>query len=179
MLLADDGPDWLHAFICMSNTMSHMPLSDNGHIGTMMDGVCTVNACGQLHQLQVWKLLQHSNSVVFSEGLYREPKALQFSFQELSLWNAASADEPTQDPPMIEVVLSSVGSKTSSPTQVALPFLAAKPWQDITTVLNLHLQGLLNSCSRHLLQSQPLPLSMSCLEGSHHLWPWVLCPPLE
>ena len=123
MLLAGDSPDWPYAFIHMSNTILHMPLSNNGHISTMTDSMCNVNACGQLHQLQVWKLLQHGNSVVFPEGLNGEPKALQFSFQELPPWNAASMDRPTQDLPMIEVVLSSMGSKTASPTQVSPP-----PW---------------------------------------------------
>ena len=94
MLLVDNGPDWLYAFIHMSNTMLHMPLSDNGHISTMTDGVHSGKACGQLHQQQVWKLLQHGNLVVFPEGLNRESEALQFSFQELPLWNAASMDGP-------------------------------------------------------------------------------------
>ena len=65
----------------MSDTVLHMPLSDNRHISAMMEGIHSVNTCGQLHQLQVWKLLQHSDSVVFPEGLNGEPEALQFSFQ--------------------------------------------------------------------------------------------------
>ena len=121
MLLVDDSPDWLYAFIYMHNTMLHVPLSNNGHTGTMMDGMCMINACSQLHQLQVWKLLQHSNSIVFLEGLNGEPKALQFSFQELPLWNTTSADGPAQDLSKREVVLSSVRSKTTSPTQVPPP----------------------------------------------------------
>ena len=40
------------------------------------------------------KLLQHSDSVVFPEGLNSKPKTLQFSFQELPLWNATTADGP-------------------------------------------------------------------------------------
>ena len=99
MLLADDGPDWPYAFIYMSNTMLHAPLSDNGHISTVRDGIHSINTCGQLHQLQVWKLMQHGDSIAFPEGLNQEPKALQFSFQELPLQNAASADGPAQDHP--------------------------------------------------------------------------------
>ena len=76
MILVDDGPDWPYAFICMSNTMLHMPLSDNGHIGAMTNSMHTVNACGWLHQLQVWKLLQHSNSIV-SRGAKWESNVLQ------------------------------------------------------------------------------------------------------
>ena len=104
MLLADNGPDWPYTFICTSKTVLHMPLSNNGHIGAMMDGIHSINACSWLHQLQVWKLLQHGGSIVFPEGLNGEPEALQFSFQELPLWNATSTDGPTQDLPMLEVV---------------------------------------------------------------------------
>ena len=97
MLLADNGSHWPYVFVHISNTMLHVPLSNNRHIGAMTDGVHTVNACSQLHQLQVWKLLQHDNSIVFPVGLNREPEALQFSFQELPLWNVASVDGPTHD----------------------------------------------------------------------------------
>ena len=143
MLLADNSPDWLYAFVHMSDTILHVPLSNNGHIGTMADGICSVSACGWFHQIQVWKLLQHSDSIVFPEGLNGEAKALQFYFWELPLWNATSADGATQDLPMIEVVLSGTESKTASPTQVPPLLLAIKPLHDIAMVLNLHLPGAL------------------------------------
>ena len=85
MLLANNSPDWLYAFVHMSDTVLHAPLSDNRHVSAMTDGIHTVNTCGQLHQLEVWKLLQHGNSVVFLERLNEEPKAHQFPFQELPL----------------------------------------------------------------------------------------------
>ena len=122
MLLADDGPDWPYAFVCMSNTMLEVSLSNNGHINAMIGSICSINVCCWLHQLQVWKLLQHSDSVVFPEGLNREPEAIQFSFWELPLWNAASTDGPTWDLPMIEVVLTSAESDTASLTQVPPSF---------------------------------------------------------
>ena len=121
MLLMDDGPDWPYTFIHMNDSVLHMPLSDKGHIGTMTNGICSTNACGWLHQLQVWKLLQHGDSVVFLEGLNGESKALQFTFQELPLWNAATADGPTWDLPMIEVVLGSTEPKTANTTLVPPP----------------------------------------------------------
>ena len=65
MLLVDDGPDWPYAFVCMNNTMLHAPLSDKVHISVMRDDICSTNACRWLHQLQVQKLLQHGDSVVF------------------------------------------------------------------------------------------------------------------
>ena len=57
MLLADNGPDWPYTFVHMSDTVLHVPLSGNRHIGAMTDSVHSVNTCGWLHQLQVWKLL--------------------------------------------------------------------------------------------------------------------------
>ena len=138
VLLADNGPGWPYTFVHMIDTMLHMPLSNKGHIGTMMDGVHSTNACHQLHQLQVWKLLQYSDSLVFPEGLNREPKALQTSFQELPLWNAATTDGPPWDLPMIEVIL---GGMPILHRYHPLPSIKP-PWY-ITMVLNLHLQGAL------------------------------------
>ena len=73
------------------------------------------------------ELLQHGNSVVFPEGLNGEPKAHQFSFQELLLWSAISMAGTTQDPPMVEVILSGTESENTGLTQVQLPFLAVEP----------------------------------------------------
>ena len=58
---------------------------------------------------------------MFPEGLNGEPEALQLSFQEVPLWNATSTDGPGQDPPLLEVVLSSIESETTSLTQVPPP----------------------------------------------------------
>ena len=121
MLLVDNGPDCPYTFIHMNDTILHMPLYNKGHISTMTDGIHSTYACGRLHQLQVWKLLQHGDSVVFPEGLNGEPKALQFSFQELPLWNAATVDGPIQDLPLIEVVLGGTEPETTNTTQVPTP----------------------------------------------------------
>ena len=85
LLWADDGPDWLYTFSELNDTVSQLPLSSEGHISAITDGMPSMNACGQLHQLQVQKLLQHRGWVVCPEGLNREFKALQFTFQELLL----------------------------------------------------------------------------------------------
>ena len=57
----------LMAFICMSSTTHHVPLSDAGHLGTMTDGILSVNTCSHLHQLQTWKLLQHGVPLLTTE----------------------------------------------------------------------------------------------------------------
>ena len=104
-LLMDNGPDWPYAFIHMSSTTHHMPLSDAGHLGAMTDGIHSVNACSHLHQLQKWKLLQHREHVVFPEGLNGELEACHFSFPELLPWDTATAGGSAGELPPIEVTL--------------------------------------------------------------------------
>ena len=58
MLLADESPNWPHAYASMKDAMAHMPFSSEGHIGIMTDGIPSMNTCSCLDQLQVWKLLQ-------------------------------------------------------------------------------------------------------------------------
>ena len=145
LLLADDGPDWPYAFMWMNNNVSYAPLSSEGHVGAMTDGAPSTNACSQLHQLQVWKLLQHRSWVVCPEGLNRELEAVQFTFEELPLWNASTRDEHAWDPPLIEFNLISVhpDSMTTTiqdpTTTLALPPSPAAtvdPPCDITMAIN-------------------------------------------
>ena len=58
MLLADKGANWPYAYAWMNDSMAHVPLSSEGHIGIMTDGLPSTNACGCLDQLQVQRLLQ-------------------------------------------------------------------------------------------------------------------------
>ena len=100
--------------------------------------------------------------VVCPEGLNGGLKALLFDFEELPLWNAATADEPAQDPPLIKVDLSSMEPATN--TTLAPPlFLAIEPPCHIATVFSLDLWGPWNSCSR--LSLQPQPLSQHSMPG--------------
>ena len=98
MLLVDIGTDWPYAFVWLNHAISHAPLTNEGHVSAMMDGVPSMDTCGWLHQLQVHKLLQHKGKVVCPEGLNGELEALQFTFPELPLWVAAAPGEPFQEP---------------------------------------------------------------------------------
>ena len=95
MLLANKGPNWPYAYAQMNNAMAHAPLPSEGHLGIMTDGIPSMNACGHLDQLQVWKLLQCSGWVVCPEGLNGSLRGLLFDFEEILFWNVATADEPT------------------------------------------------------------------------------------
>ena len=141
MLLADNGLDWPYAFIHMSDTMLPAPLSDNRHISAMMDSMHTINVCGQLHQLCMWKLLQHRNSVVFPKRLNRELEAHQFSFQELPLWSATSMDGTIQDIPMVEVVWSDVESETIRPHKCHPLFQPLNPYKTLLLFSTYNYRG--------------------------------------
>ena len=58
MLLTDESPNWPYAYAQMNDAMAHAPLSSEGHIGIMTDGIPSMNTCSCLDQLQVQKLLQ-------------------------------------------------------------------------------------------------------------------------
>ena len=96
VLLVDESADWGYTFVWLNEALSHVPLSSKGHISIMMDGVPCVDAHGWLHQLQIYKLLQHNNMVVCPESLNGELEALQVAFPELPLWNAAAPNKPAQ-----------------------------------------------------------------------------------
>ena len=123
VLLVDDGLDWPYAFISISSTTHHMPLSDAGHLGTMTDGVWSVNVCGCLHQFQTWKLLQHGEHVVFPEALNWELEACHFSFSELPPWDTTTTGRSAGELPPIEVTLGDAKCKsmlTIPPSPVSL-----------------------------------------------------------
>ena len=121
ILLAHEGPNWPYAYMQMNNAMAHVPLSIEGHIGVMTDGLPSTNACGCLDQLQVWKILQCGGQVVCPEGLNGSLKAMLFNFEELPLWNVATVNEPTQDPPLIEVDLNSMEPEAPFSTGIEDP----------------------------------------------------------
>ena len=121
MLLADEGTNWPYAYARMNDTMAHTHLFSEGHIGIMTSGLPSMNTCSLLDQLWVWRLLQCGCWLVCPDGLNESLRPLLFGFKELPLWNAASAYEPTQDPPMIDVDLSDVESKTPPSTRAENP----------------------------------------------------------
>ena len=51
MLLADEGTNWPYAYTWMNGTMAHAPLSSEGPIGIMTEGLPSTNACSHLNQL--------------------------------------------------------------------------------------------------------------------------------
>ena len=165
-LLVDESVDWAYAFVQLNGALSHAPLLSEGHVSTMMDGAPSTDAYGWLHQLQICRLLQHKDVVVCPEGLNSKLEALQFTFQELPFWDAATPSKPTHTPQQIEVDLSSMQPESMSTaipvpnTTLVLPHSLAntiEPPIDITMTVHLQLQGPWNGCSRLSLQPQACP----------------------
>ena len=125
------------------------------------------------------KLLQCRDWVVSPEGLKWGLEALLFDFKELSLWNVASGDQPTPDPSLTEVDLSNMETEATHTTPVPPPFWPSNLHMASPQPSTYTSRGPWNGCNRLPPQPQPPSLSIVCLEGSHHLWPWGLCPPPE
>ena len=68
-LLISLGDNWASAFIQLNGDAQHVCLSKEGHLSAMIDETPSRNACGHLCQLEVCKLLQYGDQVVYPEGL--------------------------------------------------------------------------------------------------------------
>ena len=68
-LLIDTGYDWAYTFMQLNESTLHIPLSGEGHISTVINGMPSRSTWGHLHPLEVCKLLQNVNQVVYPKGL--------------------------------------------------------------------------------------------------------------
>ena len=96
--LVDESMDWFYTFVWLNKTLSHVSPLSEGHVSAMMDGTPSADAQGRLHLLQICKLLQHKDMVVCPEGLNGKFEALQFTFQELPLWNPTAPSKSAHKP---------------------------------------------------------------------------------
>ena len=68
-LLINIGDNWAYTFMQLKKGTLHVPLSSEGHISTMIDGVLSRSAYRHPYQLQVQRLLQCGSHVLCPEGL--------------------------------------------------------------------------------------------------------------
>ena len=160
---------------------------NKGHISTMTDGVPSTDTHGQLHQLQIHKLLQHKGRAVCPEGLNGELAALQFTFPELPLKDTASPGELFWEPQLLEVDLSSTQPKAmttaiQAPTTTQVlthsPPDTTEPPYDIAMAVNLHFQGAMEGMQQAFPTASAPVSQHGTLGESHHQWPWGLHPQL-
>ena len=188
VLLVDESVDWAYVFVWLNDALSHVTLLNEGHVSTKMDGATRTDPHGWLHQLQICKLLQHKDMMVCPEGLIGELEALQCTFWELPLWDAAAPSKPAHKPQLIELDLGSMQPESVTTviqtltTTVVLPPLWLIPLSLPVTSPQLSTcssMGPWSGCSRLPLHPQPLSLRTVCQGESCLGWPWVVCPQPE
>ena len=156
-LLISTGKDWAYAFAQLNEGVLHMPLSSEGHISVMVDGVPSMGPCGCLSQLEVHKFFQCGDQVVCPKGLNGELEPTQFTFPEptlgkpchetLLLWVDLSSMKPSNEAPIASIPLMSSLPPSSMPTTMKYPCEAA-------TSMTAEIQGTsVTSCAQHFSPS--------------------------
>ena len=67
-LLINLTDNWAYTFVQLGKDIQHIPLSKKGHISIMIDWVPCRSACRHLYQLEICRLLQYGDQVVYPEG---------------------------------------------------------------------------------------------------------------
>ena len=106
VLLISLGNNWAYASVCLNGDTQHVPLPKEGHLSTMIDGMPSRNMCRSLCQLEVHKLLQYGDQVVYPEGLNGGLELVQTSLSGPLLWGWDALDNFTHKPSFLLVDLS-------------------------------------------------------------------------
>ena len=125
-LLIDTGTDWAYTFMQLNEDALHIPLSSEGHIRAMINGVPSRSTCGCLGQLEVCRLLQCGNQVLCPKGLNWGLEPIQFSLPEPPVWDMDTLGKPACKPWLLKVDLSSVKLRDQMPIASA-PHRASTP----------------------------------------------------
>ena len=107
-LLIDTGANWAYAFIWLNKGALHVLLSDEGHISAIINGMPSRSACGHLSQIEVCKLLQCGDQVVYPKGLNGGLEPKRFSLPGPPVWYMDALGKPTHKPLLLKVDLSSI-----------------------------------------------------------------------
>ena len=105
-LLIDIGNNWAYTFMSLNEGALHVPLSSEGHISAMIDGVLSRSACRHLCQLHMWKLLQCGNNMVCPEDLNGWLEPVQLSIPQLPVWDMKTLGRPVCKSLLLQVNLS-------------------------------------------------------------------------
>ena len=107
-LLINLGNNWAYAFVWLNKDAQHVPLSNKGHLSAMVNGVPCRSMCGHLHQLEVCKLLQYGDQVVYPEGLNGGLELVQTSLSGPLLWGLDVLGDSAHETSFLLVDLSQV-----------------------------------------------------------------------
>ena len=61
--------NWAYDFVWINEDAQHVPLSNEGQISAMVEGAPCKSVCRHLQQLDIHRLLQYGDQVVYPEGL--------------------------------------------------------------------------------------------------------------
>ena len=129
-LLINTGTNWAHTFVWLNKGTLHIPLSDEGHISAMINGVPSRSACGHLSQLEVCKLLQCGDQVVYPKGLNGGLEPEGFSLPGPAVWDMDALGKPAHKSLLFKVDLSNIKLERSdahcpsSPYNLNITFLS-------------------------------------------------------
>ena len=118
-LLISLGDNWAYTFVQLNRDTQHVPLSKKGHLSAMIDGMSSRSVCGHLCQLEVWKLSQYWDQVVYPEGLKGGLELVQTLLSGLLLWGWGVLGGSSHEPSFLLVDLSQVTPGNQKPKALA------------------------------------------------------------
>ena len=125
-LLIDLGDNWTYALVRLNEDAQHVPLSNKGHLSAMIDGVPSRSTCRHLCQLEVCKLLQYGDQVVYPKELNGGLKPVQTSLSGPLLWGQDALGSSTHEPSFLLMDLFWVTLRDHMPKAPA-PYRASTP----------------------------------------------------
>ena len=167
-LLINLGNKWAYTFVQLNKDAQHIPLPIEGHLSAMIDGMPSRNMCRCLWQLEVCKLVQYGDLVVYPEVLNGDLKPVQTFLSGLLLLGGS-----THEPLFLLVDLSWVTPEdhmlqAPAPTEpwhhLPLPIL---PWNICMTaeVQDLLSHAILNTSSQESDYTTPKGQASAALEA--------------
>ena len=185
-MLINSGDNWAYAFVWLNEDAQHVPLSKEGHLSTMIDGVPSRSMCGHLHQLDICQLLQCGDQVVYPERLNGGLDPVLTSLTGSLVQGVNMLGAPAHESSFLLVDLSQVTlgdhapeasapCRTSTPTSPSHPAMEHPPKADSHISMTSEVQELL---SHAILDASSQSLWNSTQRGQH-LWPWEFHPPTK
>ena len=146
----------------------HIPLSNEGQISAMIDGMPSRSTWWHLSQLEVCKLLQCGDQVVYPKGLNGGLEPKWFSLPEPPVWDMDPLGRPAHEPLPLSVDLSSIKLRDQIPIAPAPCTASTSPSSPHSAME--HPNGTTTSTSMaaelHKLLSQAV-LNTSCSVPGH------------
>ena len=97
-LLIDFGNNWAYAYVWLNEDAQNVPFSNEGHLSAMVNGAPCRSTCRHLCQLEVYKLLQYGDQVVYPEGLNGGLELVQTSLSGSLIWGMDVLGKPAHEP---------------------------------------------------------------------------------